>query len=151
MLRTHYAITVLAILLFLPNISNKIIFVLVALAVTPFPDIDTAFSTLGKHKLFSSVQFLTKHRGVLHSLTFCAVASVVVAFFYPPASLPFFLAYSLHLFADSYTREGIRPFWPIKEKSSWVLKTGGLKETSLFVFLVITDVLVFVFLIKGVF
>ncbi len=72
MLRTHLAIVVLAILLFLPHVSaasDKLIFIAVALVATMIPDIDTGFSTLGRFQASRAVQFLVKHRGIFHSFT----------------------------------------------------------------------------------
>jgi membrane-bound metal-dependent hydrolase YbcI (DUF457 family) len=64
----------------------------------------------------------------------------------PIAALGFFLGYSLHLFLDSFTIDGIMPFWPLRKKSSFGLKTGGKIETSLFLGLVILDVFVIIIL-----
>ena len=154
MLRTHLAIIGLAILLFLPHISDfsdKFVFVVVALAATYLPDIDSAFSTLGRTESARIVQFFVKHRGMLHSFTFCIIISVVFALFLPVMALPFFLGYALHLFSDSFTLEGIKPFWPYRKSSTWRLRTGSLRETSLFVFLVVLDLVLLFFFIVGVF
>ncbi len=149
MIRTHLAITFLAILLFLPHISSEFVFISVALLSTFLPDIDIPFSTLGKHKGFRFLQNFTQHRGLFHSFSFCILVSFILAFFIPVATLPFFLGYGLHLFADSFTVEGIKPFWPYKGKSSWTVKTGGLKETSIFVFLVLIDFVLVIFSLEG--
>lgn len=146
-IKTHLAITVLAILLFWQHVSLKIPFVLVALAATFLPDIDTAFSTLGKFKGFRFLQFLTKHRGMFHSFTFCVAVSLLLAMFIPSIAFAFFLAYSLHLFADSFTVEGIKPFWPYNKTSSWRVRTGGRIETGIFVFFFLLDALIIVFFV----
>ena len=154
MLRTHLAIVVLAVLLFLahiPSAVEKVIFVAVALISTALPDIDTGFSTIGKMQPGKIVQFFARHRGVFHSLTFCILVSVVLAAFIPILSLPFFLGYGLHLFADSFTIEGIKPFWPLRAVSSWKIRTGRLTETTLFVFFLFADALMFFFMIKSIF
>ena len=147
MLRTHIAINLLFILLFLPHISSDLIFVPVALIATALPDLDTGFSTVGKMKASRIIQFFVRHRGFFHSLTFCAIISALFSVVVPVLALPFFLGYSLHLFADSFTFEGIKPFWPAKKSSSWRLRTGSMIETSLFVFFVLADLLVLVFMI----
>lgn len=150
-LKTHLVITLAAILLFLPHVSNQYIFIPVAFIATFIPDIDSAFSFLGRFKGSRILQLFFKHRGVFHSLTFCALISIILAFFIPAIVFPFFLAYSLHLFADSFTVQGIRPFWPLKTPSKWRIKTGGVKETSLFVFLLIFDILLLIFTIQSAF
>lgn len=151
MLRTHVAIVVLIILLFLPYVSNEFIFIPVVLFACLLPDIDTGFSTIGKFQGGRVIQFLVRHRGLFHSLTFCFALTFFLAVFLPVVALPFFLGYSLHLIADSFTREGIKPFWPYKMVSSWKLRTGSLMETNLFIFFIVLDLLVFIFLVKNVF
>jgi len=146
--RTHIAITFAALLLLLPKINIPLTsFFGVALVATLLPDIDTAFSILGKFNVFKIPRFFTKHRGVLHSLTFCVLISLILAFVFPIAAFPFFLAYSLHLFADSFTREGIRPFWPLKKKTYWRITVGGYVETTIFALFLMLDFLFLVLLI----
>jgi len=149
MLRTHLAINILFILLFLPHVTSYYIFLPVALIATLLPDLDTGFSTIGKMKGSRIIQFFVRHRGLFHSFTLCIIISVIFAAFIPLLALPFFLGYSLHLLADSYTFEGIKPFWPLKKSSSWLLRTGSFAETSLFIFFLIADLFVFVLVIKS--
>ena len=151
MIRTHLAIAGLAVLLFLPHITDKFIFIIVAIIATALPDIDSGFSTIGKIKATKMVQFFVKHRGFLHSFTFCIIISALLAFILPVFALPFFLGYSIHLFADSFTVEGIRPFWPLKRKSHWKLRTGSYGESSLFIFFLLADIFIFIFLVSTVF
>jgi len=142
--RTHLAVGVFAILLFIQYVNNKLLFVFVALLATLLPDIDTAFSSVGKHKGFRFLQFFVAHRGPIHSFTFCIVVSFILALYFPAASLAFFLGYGVHLFVDSFTPEGIVPFWPYPKKSTWRLKTGSLVESSLFLIFVLVDIFLFV-------
>ena len=153
MLRTHIALIVLFILLFLPHISGvtgKVVFTVIALLATLMPDIDNAFSVIGKHKAFRFFQLFIKHRGFLHSLTFCIVVAGILAVFLPVTALPFFLGYSIHVFSDSFTVEGVMPFWPYRKKSMWRLKTGGRIETTIFIFIILFDIFFFIFLIKNI-
>jgi len=149
MLRTHLAITLFAIFLFLPHVTNEFVFILIALISTALPDIDTGFSTVGEMKGSRIFQLLVKHRGIFHSFTFCVLIALILSFFFPILALPFFVGYSLHLFADSFTKEGIKPFWPSKKVSSWKLRTGSYTETGLFVIFLVADLLIFIFLIMG--
>ena len=106
---------------------------------------------MGRFEGSKIVQFLVKHRGIFHSFTFCILISVILAGFFPVVALGFFLGYSLHLLADSFTAAGIRPFWPSKISSSWKIKTGGLTETSLFAFFLLADLIIFIFMVKSIF
>jgi len=144
LLRTHLALTVLVLILFVPHVTSKLLFIFVVLVATALPDIDTGFSTLGKMKGFRFLQFFVKHRGMIHSFTFCILLSLLLAIFWPVVSLGFFLGYGAHLFMDSFTKEGIIPFWPYRKKSAWRLRTGSLLETSLFLFLLIIDIILII-------
>jgi len=137
--RTHLAIGAFFALFFLPYVVNKFTFVVVTLIASLLPDIDSATSTLGRSKLFRPLQFFIKHRGFIHSLTFCFAVAVIFSFYIPVLALPFFLGYSIHLFADSFTLEGIKPFWPSKVEVRGRLRTGGNVEDGIFLVFVLID------------
>jgi membrane-bound metal-dependent hydrolase YbcI (DUF457 family) len=143
--RTHIAIGVFAVLFFLPHVNYKWVFIPVVLIASLLPDIDSSMSTVGKYKVFRPFQLFMKHRGIIHSFTFCILLSVVFAFFYPVIAFPFFLGYSLHLIADAWTVEGIRPFWPMKDTTHGRVKVGGVVEKAVFFVFIILDL---VFLIR---
>ena len=154
LLRTHLAIVIMALLLFLPHIdgaSAKIIFIFITLIATMLPDIDTGFSTIGKFRGFRFLQFFVRHRGIIHSFSFAIAVSIILAIFWPMASLGFFLGYGIHLLVDSFTIDGIQPFWPYKKTSSWRLKTGSLIETTLFITFILIDIALLILLLVGVF
>lgn len=130
--KTHSAIGLAVGLYFLPFATYKFSFIPLVLLASLLPDIDSASSSIGQRKIFRPAQVFLKHRGALHSFTICALISIVFAFFYPIVALPFFLGYGFHLFADSFTVEGIRPFWPLKAASSGKIKTGGVVEKAIF-------------------
>ena len=146
LLRTHLAIVVFIIILFVREINNKLVFIFVALIATMLPDIDTAFSTLGRQKKFRLFQFFVRHRGFIHSFTFCILVSLLLAVFLPVVSLGFFIGYGTHLFVDSFTIEGIKPFWPYGRKSSWRIKVGSLVESSLFLGCLLLDIVLVIFM-----
>jgi len=117
------------------------------LIATIIPDLDSGYSSFGRHSIFSPLQFFVKHRGIIHSFTTAVLFSVLIAFWWPVASFGFFLGYSVHLLTDSFTREGIQPFWPFKIKSSGPIATGGRIEESLFLSLIFIDIILFFILI----
>jgi len=146
--RTHLAIAIFIMLLFVKyiNYNYKLSFIVIFLIATLLPDIDTYFSWIGSKKVARPIQFFTKHRGFIHSLTFAVIVSAIFAFFIPVIALPFFLGYSIHVFLDSFTVDGIQPFWPYDKISSGKIKVGKFSELSLFVFFVVGDILLFIFL-----
>jgi inner membrane protein len=140
--RTHLLIALGIALLFLPHVKNKILFIPVLLIAALLPDIDSPSSFLGKYKIFRPMQMAVKHRGIFHSLTLCFGFSLAFAFIEPVLALPFFLGYSSHLFADSFTEEGTMPFWPWKKTANGAIRTGGHTETIvLYVFIVVDAIL----------
>jgi len=147
--RTHFAISVMAILLFLAHVSNKVVFVVVALIATLLPDLDSPQSLLGRKKIAKPIQMISEHRGLFHSFTFLLLITLFFALFIPIIALPFFLAYSLHILADSFTHEGIRPFYPLKNSINGKIKTGGRYEFTILVTVLITDVVLFIVFLSG--
>ena len=147
LLKTHLAFAVLLIILFVEHVNNKFIFIGMVLIATVLPDLDCSSSSWGRHLIFRPLQFFVKHRSVFHSFTFAVFASVVLAIFWPIASLGFFIGYSSHLISDSFTKKGIRPFWPFKVKSYGFISSGGKIEDSLFFGLIITDIILFLVVI----
>src|SRR3989344_4563820 len=144
MKRTHLALALAFVLLFLPRVNNKLVFIPLVLFFSFFPDIDSPSSYLGHYKIFRPLQGISGHRGAFHSLTFCVFFSLIFAFFLPILALPFFLGYSSHILADSFTIEGVMPFWPSKRVSSGFIRTGGKKESIVFIGLVVANVILFV-------
>ena len=149
LVRTHIAINALFIILFLSRVSKLWLFVPIALFATILPDIDSGFSTIGRFQSSKLIQFFSKHRGMFHSFTVCIIISVILAAVLPVLALPFFLGYSLHLLADTFTIEGIRVFWPLPIKSSWRIRTGSRIETTLFLAFLLIDVFALIVVIRG--
>lgn len=143
LLRTHVLITLFFVLLFFSHVSHQIIFVIVSFISTFIPDIDTKFSAPGNKKIFRPLQFFVKHRGILHSFTLLILLTVFFSFLIPILALPFFLGYGLHLLADSFTIEGIFPFYPSGKRAYWRIKTGGKSEIIVLVGFIIADLLLF--------
>jgi inner membrane protein len=151
LIRTHIAIVIFFILFFVPLVENQAVFVLITLVATFLPDVDSRFSKLGQRKIFRPLQFFVKHRDFFHSFTFLFLITLFFALFWPIAALPFFLGYGIHLLADSFTVEGIKPFYPYRKTSSWRVRTGRRLETSLFVFFVLADLFMLVWVVSSIF
>ena len=130
--------------MFVTHVNNKFVFVLLVLVATVIPDLDSNFSSWGRHLLFRPLQFFTKHRGIIHSFTFVVFVSVILAIIWPVSVLGFFVGYSTHLLIDSFTKEGIQPFWPLKIKSKGFIVSGGKIEEILFFGFIIIDFILFV-------
>lgn len=147
MFKTHIVIGVFLTLVFLPFINYKLIFIPLVILSSLMPDIDSMNSYLGRHWIFRPIQIFIKHRDLLHSFSFIILLSSIFAFYLPVASFPLFLGYSGHLLADALTIEGIRPFWPLKDRIEGKIKTGGKFEDILFYFLIGVNILLILLLI----
>ena len=142
--RTHVAVGIFFIIVFLPLVNHKLLFSGVVLLCSLLPDIDMSSSFLGKYKFLRPLQWVVKHRGIFHSFTFAIFFSILFAFYYPILALPFFLGYSAHLIADSLTVEGIKPFWPHEHEIKWKIRTGGKKKKMIFYTLMLVNVILFI-------
>lgn len=147
MFRTHLAFGVFLALLFLPSINSKVVFIGVILVSSLLPDIDSSYSYLGHRKIFRPLQFFVKHRGALHSLTIAALIAIFFSFYWPVAALPFFLGYAGHLFMDSLSFDGVRPFWPIKKRIEGSIRVGGTVEKGILYSLGLFSLVLFVMML----
>jgi inner membrane protein len=142
MQRTHLAIVLFFILVFVPYTSHKITFCIFAFLASLIPDVDSEFSSLGKYRIMRVLQFFTKHRGLLHSLSFCMAISFILALFLPILAFPVFLGYAMHLLADSITIEGVQPFWPLKRRAEGFIRTNSSLEHAIFLSFVLVNFLI---------
>ena len=144
--KTHLAIAAAIALALVEQVNYKWVFVPVLLISSFLPDIDSSHSFIGHKWYFRPLQFFVRHRGFFHSFSFCIFLSLVFALFLPAAALPFFLGYGSHLLIDSFSIEGIQPYWPLKMKLQGKLKTGGRIEDAIFIIFIIIDVILFLLL-----
>lgn len=145
MIKTHLALTILFIILLFSRVGNGIVFSAVALAATFIPDVDTKFSSLGKKKIFRPFQMFMKHRGIFHSFTFLLVLTLIFALFVPIIALPFFLGYGMHVFLDSFTADGIAPFYPYKKRIYGSIRNGSKSENFVFISFILVDLAILLF------
>lgn len=146
--RTHFVFAILIYTIFFKfleiNIYSKIIFGIFLFLATIFVDIDSTKSKLGSYWIFRPIQLFFSHRGMIHSLLFGLVLSLVIYFFNSFAGIGFFVGYFCHLFLDFFTKRGIFLFWPFYKKKFCLvgLNSGGLIEEILFVLLLLCDIFI---------
>ena len=110
------------------------------LLATAFVDIDIKNSKFGNHWYFRPLQWMVKHRGILHSLFFALLLSLFIGGFNLWAGFGFFVGYISHLFLDCWTRSGVKLFWPLKFKVKGFVKSGGIVEQVMFVLLLFVNI-----------
>ena len=124
-------------LLLIDKVENPYVFLVIALFSTFLPDMDSFNSKFGK-KFFSRVlTAFTKHRGIMHSFIFLFAIYALLDFYLPIVSFGFLIGYGVHLVGDSFTKRGLRLFYPFKFKVKGFIKTGGKIESFLFLLFVI--------------
>jgi membrane-bound metal-dependent hydrolase YbcI (DUF457 family) len=138
--RTHLAIGVLAIIVFLKHVINKWVFVGVFLFASILPNIDEMLFDSRKGFVLKPLKLFIR-RDFIHSFTFCILITAILAFYWPVLAFPFFLGYALHLLVDSWTVDGIRPFWPLKATSKGKVETGGALEETVFMVFIVLDII----------
>jgi len=117
-------------LFFIPNVNNKLVFLPIVLIASIIPDIDAVIAPKKDYKILRKLK-TKSYKDFMHSYTLCIVLSLLIAFFYPILALPFFVGYSFHLFFDSLTVGGTRPFWPLKVRSRGFIVPGGKAEKAI--------------------
>ena len=118
-----------------------LLFVLLA---TVFVDIDIKNSRFGNRWYFRPLQFLVRHRGLIHSLFFGVLLSLILGSVSLWGGFGFFVGYLSHLFLDCWTKSGVKLFWPFRWKVKGFVRSGSWVEDVLFVLILILDILYFV-------
>ncbi len=146
--KTHLAINFFFAMFFSSYMQHKAIFIALVLFATLLPDIDLLNSYIGKRaRLLSRIAtFFSKHRQFFHSLTCTLLLSFLLFLLSAGIAMPFFIGYSMHIFADSFTVEGVRIFWPSKKRAKGRIRTGGLTERILFFAFIFMDILYLVYI-----
>jgi len=132
-------------------VKLPLLFLVIALLATYIPDIDSKYSKIGHHFFLRPLQWFAKHRGFVHSFTFLILVTLGLVLFFPVVSLAFFLGYSSHLIADSFTVEGIKPFYPSKKVCCGSIRTGSFSETNIFIVFLLMDLVLFVMKSSSIF
>ncbi len=121
------------------------------LLATMFVDVDIRNSRIGNHWYFRPLQWMTKHRGVLHSLFAGIILSLIIGIFSRWGCFGFFVGYISHLFLDCLTKSGVKLFWPFGWKIKGFVKSGGVIEDIIFVLLLLGNLILVLVMILNLF
>ena len=122
------------------KIKNQILFMIILLFFSIFPDIDDSSSKISKKlKPFSYLTTLFGHRTIFHTIYFpLAISFVLFILNFKLLSLAALIGYLLHLILDSITKKGIALFYPLsKKRIKGFIKVGSLTENIIFTILII--------------
>lgn len=141
MFRTHLAIGAISALLIKDYFQTSLLFSLVLIASTSLPDIDHQGSWIGRRLwIFSRpINIIFGHRGITHSIFIPLLLLFILAHYrYATLGLAVMIGYATHIFADSFTSEGVKIAYPFSKKViSGPLNTNGIGEFAIFTLLVI--------------
>ena len=139
------AIGFFSMMLFLDKVDNKWIFVPVVLIASFLPDIGRGFRLARGRTIFKFTRVFSSLDGMFKSFTVCVLIAFLFAYYFPILAFPFFLGYAINLIADSWSVEGIRPFWPFAYELKG--KVGGVVEESIFIVFLLFDVMALILLV----
>jgi len=143
--KTHivFSVTLYFLLDYILIIPNRLLFFLFMIIATIFVDIDSYKSKIGNRWYLRPIQWITKHRGMIHSIIFAIFLSVVIASINQWAGVGFFAGYLSHITLDALTRHGVALFWPFTRwKIRFGIKSGGVLEQIIFVLLLLGDIFI---------
>ena len=140
--RTHLAFSFLIGLYIIDflKIKNQILFIIILLFFSIFPDIDESSSKVSKKlKPFSYLTNILGHRNILHTIYFpLAISLILLLFNLKEMSIAVLIGYLLHLLLDATTQKGIALFYPLnKKRIKGYIKTGSFIENIIFILLVV--------------
>jgi len=138
--RTHIVFSLAVYCLLAYYVAMPFYVLIFVLLATAFVDIDVKSSRVGKSLFLRPFQWMTRHRGVVHSLLAALVLSLFIGSVNLWAGFGFFVGYSSHLLLDCFTRAGVGLFWPLGFKIKGFVKSGGIIEQVIFVLLLLGDV-----------
>lgn len=140
--RTHLAFSFLIALYLIDilEIKNQILFTIVLLFFSIFPDIDKSSSKIFKKlKPFSYLAAILGHRKIFHTIYF-PMALFLTLFLLDQKliGLAVITGYLLHLLLDLITKKGINLFYPLsKKRIKGFIKVGSFIENLVFVVLIV--------------
>ena len=140
--RTHIAFSFLIALYLIDilTVENQILFMIIILIFSIFPDIDTKESKISKKlRPISYITNLLGHRNILHTIYFpIAISLTLLILNQKLLSLAAITGYLLHLILDSTTKKGISPLYPLtKKRIKGYIKSGSIIENIFFTILII--------------
>jgi inner membrane protein len=133
--RTHASVSLFVSILVLNHYKLGIPFILTAFICSILPDLDTPKSKVGRRirPISTIIKFLIGHRTFIHAVWLWAIASLLVFPWSTEVAIGIGIGYGTHLLLDALTKSGVQPLFPFPPKIMFLLKTGGITETLIFI------------------
>lgn len=138
--RTHFVIALFIFLLVFSIFSfeNSLLFLMVVVLGSLFPDIDRSSSYLGRFA--GDLPLIFSHRGFFHSAYAMILLSSAVYFMGGfVLAVGFFVGYFFHIVFDSFTKKGIS-FFLIDKRIKGPFVSGGLFDRFVFFFVLLLNI-----------
>jgi len=146
--RTHLAFGVFLFLILFNFVDVWWLFGLGVLFGVLIVDLDSKKSKVGNYFIFRPFQWFVKHRGFMHSILVGLVVTILIGILNGSLALGFLVGFFSHLFLDCMNKRGIALFWPLsKKRISFFVRSGGVFEDIIFVFLLLIDVFLLIVVI----
>ncbi|MFH1237898.1 MAG: metal-dependent hydrolase [archaeon] len=140
--KTHIMFSLMVYFLLSSFLNMPVWVLLFVLLATAFVDVDIKSSRAGNHWYLRPLQWMTKHRGILHSLIVGLIFSLIVGIVSLWGGFGFFVGYISHLFLDCLTKSGVKLFWPFSLKIKGFVRSGGVIEQIIFVLLLLGNIFI---------
>jgi len=141
---THLAFSFLIGILLIKylSIQNQILFIIIFMLFSLFPDIDEIKSKISQKikPLAWIINFFLGHRGLMHSIWIPIILYLLLFIFNINIAIAASFGYLSHLLLDCFTVQGIRLLWPYKKRLKGFIKTGSWLEYLVLIALLIADV-----------
>ncbi len=142
---THLAFGFLLSLIFvdLINVENKILFILIVVFFSIFPDIDETRSKISKEiKIVSRIiNFIFGHRKFIHTIYLPILFFILFNLINFEIAVAALIGYFSHLFMDAITKQGIKPFYPLYNKRiNGPFKTNSFLEKIIFLVIIVLSI-----------
>lgn len=137
--KTHISIGFFFMLFFINKVTHVWTYIFVFAVATLLPNLDRGISF--RRAQNQGKPLPPRKRSLLHSFTFCLGITFLLAWFLPTMAFPFFLAYGTHLIVDSWTTDGIKPFWPARYIAKGNVRQGGSIEHMIFYSFIFADII----------
>jgi inner membrane protein len=141
---THILLGITLFLLLAETIGGTVDVFLFVLLGSILPDIDSKGSIINRWSgiIGTFAVFVSKHRGLFHSLLFFLLISGIIGFGWNMSyALGLLVGYAAHMIGDGVTPMGVQLFYPFSSfKIRGPIRVGGILESGVVVVLVVVIV-----------
>lgn len=141
---THILLGITFFLVLADTIGSSAFILFFVLLGSILPDIDSKGSIINRWSgiVGSFAVFVSKHRGLFHSLLFFGLLSSIIGFGLNKSfGIALLVGYAAHMVGDGITPMGVKMFYPFSSFTiRGPIRVGGLLESGIMVLLIVVIV-----------